>query len=137
MRCTGSLGCAPTESQYCARSELTSISEGSSLGWYTPMYSIARPSRFVRESATTMRYCGLRILPIRRSRIRTATVYSLLDLIEAGQTFGRRGDGAVSRSMVGRRAGVDRDGASVASRRSILLLRGHVRFKEACSLGRS
>src|SRR5512142_446158 len=80
MRCTGSLGCAPTESQYCARSELTSISEGSSLGWYTPMYSIARPSRLVRESATTMRYCGLRILPIRRSRIFTATVCSLLSL---------------------------------------------------------
>src|SRR5690349_19526792 len=39
-----------------------------------PTYSIARPSRLVRESATTMRYCGLRILPIRRSRIFTATV---------------------------------------------------------------
>src|ERR1700754_1088712 len=35
---------------------------------------MARPSRLVRESATTMRYCGLRILPIRRSRILTATV---------------------------------------------------------------
>src|SRR5262249_18484180 len=43
------------------------------------MYSIARPSRLVRASATTMRYCGLRIFPIRRSRIRTATVCSLLD----------------------------------------------------------
>src|SRR3954452_1712189 len=40
-----------------------------------PTYSIARPSRLVRESATTMRYCGLRILPIRRSRILTATVF--------------------------------------------------------------
>src|SRR3954471_15371201 len=39
-----------------------------------PTYSMARPSRLVRESATTMRYCGLRILPIRRSRILTATV---------------------------------------------------------------
>src|SRR4051812_23742528 len=36
---------------------------------------MARPSRLVRESATTMRYCGLRILPIRRSRILTATVF--------------------------------------------------------------
>ena len=52
--------------------------DGSSFGWYSPMNSIARPSRLVRESATTMRYCGLRILPIRRSRIFTATVYSLL-----------------------------------------------------------
>src|ERR687889_1712936 len=43
-----------------------------------PTYSMARPSRLVRESATTMRYCGLRILPIRRSRIFTATGFSLL-----------------------------------------------------------
>src|SRR5918911_4491474 len=40
-----------------------------------PTYSMARPSRLVRESATTMRYCGLRIFPIRRSRIFTATVF--------------------------------------------------------------
>jgi hypothetical protein len=32
MRCTASLGWAPTESQYCTRSDLTSISEGSSFG---------------------------------------------------------------------------------------------------------
>ena len=35
--------------------ELTSISDGSFLGWYLPISSIARPSRWVRESATTMR----------------------------------------------------------------------------------
>ena len=29
---TGSVGCAPTESQCCARSEFTSMSEGSALG---------------------------------------------------------------------------------------------------------
>jgi len=32
MRWTASLGCAPTESQYWARSELMSISDGSLLG---------------------------------------------------------------------------------------------------------
>ncbi len=52
---TGSVGCAPTESQYCARSESTSMSEGSWVGWYLPISSIARPLRLVRESATTMR----------------------------------------------------------------------------------
>ena len=52
---TCSDGCAPTPSQYCARSELTSIREGSSVGWYLPISSMARPSRLVRESATTMR----------------------------------------------------------------------------------
>jgi hypothetical protein len=31
------------------------MSEGSSVGWYLPISSIARPSRLVRESATTMR----------------------------------------------------------------------------------
>src|SRR5256886_14121182 len=55
------------------------------------MYSMARPSRLVRESATTMRYCGLRILPIRRSRIFTATVCSLLSLIDAERSGRRRG----------------------------------------------
>ena len=29
--------------------------EGSSVGWYLPISSMARPSRLVRESATTMR----------------------------------------------------------------------------------
>src|SRR5690606_5157976 len=52
---TCSVGCAPTESQYCARSESTSMNEGSSVGWYLPISSITRPSRLVRESATTMR----------------------------------------------------------------------------------
>ena len=52
---TASDGCAPTESQYCARSESTSMTDGSFLGWYLPISSIARPSRLVRESATTMR----------------------------------------------------------------------------------
>ncbi len=33
MRCTGSDGWAPTESQYCTRSDLTSITEGCSFGW--------------------------------------------------------------------------------------------------------
>ena len=49
------LGCAPTLSQYCARSDLTSMNEGSSVGWYLPISSMTRPSRLVRESATTMR----------------------------------------------------------------------------------
>src|SRR3954451_20178544 len=52
---TGSVGWAPTPSQYCARSESTSMKEGSSFGWYLPIVSITRPSRLVRESATTMR----------------------------------------------------------------------------------
>ena len=53
--CTDSVGCAPTESQYCARSELTSMTLGSAFGWYSPMFSMARPLRRVRASATTMR----------------------------------------------------------------------------------
>src|SRR5665647_1699679 len=52
---TCSLGWAPTPSQYWARAESTSIREGSSVGWYLPISSITRPSRLVRESATTMR----------------------------------------------------------------------------------
>ena len=55
---TCSVGCAPTESQYCARSESISMRLGSSLGWYLPISSIARPSRFVRLSMTTTRYWG-------------------------------------------------------------------------------
>ncbi len=51
---TGSVGCAPTDSQCCARSELTSMNEGSAFGWYLPISSIARPSRLVRASATTI-----------------------------------------------------------------------------------
>src|SRR5690606_41675371 len=66
-------GCAPTPSQYCARSETTSMKDGSSLGWYLPISSMTRPSRFLRESTTTMRYCGTRILPRRFKRILTAT----------------------------------------------------------------
>src|SRR5271165_7319154 len=42
------------------------------------MISIARPSRRVRESATAMRYCGLRILPSRLSLIFTDIVERLL-----------------------------------------------------------
>src|SRR6476661_4915599 len=52
---TCSVGCAPTESQYCARSELMSISDGCSVGWYLPISSIAWPSRLARESMTTTR----------------------------------------------------------------------------------
>lgn len=52
---TGSVGWAPTDSQYWARSELTSMREGFCTGWYRPISSMARPSRRVRESATTMR----------------------------------------------------------------------------------
>ncbi len=52
---TGSVGWAPTPSQYWARSELTSMKLGSSFGWYLPIVSITRPSRFVRASATTIR----------------------------------------------------------------------------------
>ena len=50
-----SVGWAPTESQYWARSESTSMNEGFSVGWYLPISSIKRPSRLVRESAPTMR----------------------------------------------------------------------------------
>src|SRR5882757_9592536 len=42
------------------------------------MTSIARPSRRVRESATAMRYCGLRIFPSRVSLIFTAMVKQFL-----------------------------------------------------------
>src|SRR6185436_15249546 len=52
---TCSVGCAPTPSQYSARSELISMSEGSWVGWYLPISSIARPSRLVRESMMTTR----------------------------------------------------------------------------------
>ena len=52
---TGSVAWAPTPSQYCARSESTSMMLGSSLGWYLPMVSMARPLRRVRASATTIR----------------------------------------------------------------------------------
>ncbi len=52
---TGSVGCAPTESQCCTRSEFTSMNEGSAFGWYLPISSMARPSRLVRASATTIR----------------------------------------------------------------------------------
>ncbi len=70
---TASVGWAPTPSQYCARSVTTSMYDGSSLGWYLPISSITLPSRFLRESTTTMRYCGTRILPRRFKRILTAT----------------------------------------------------------------
>ena len=49
------------------------MSEGFSFGWYRPISSIARPSRLVRLSAMTIRYCGLRIMPSRLSLILTAT----------------------------------------------------------------
>ena len=55
MRSTGSVACAPTPSQYAARSPSTSMKEGFSLGWYLPIVSMTRPSRLVRASATTMR----------------------------------------------------------------------------------
>jgi len=53
--CTGSVGCAPTPSQYWARSESISIRLGSFFGWYLPIVSIARPLRRLRASATTTR----------------------------------------------------------------------------------
>src|SRR5690606_30001726 len=52
---TCSVGCAPTDSQYGARSESISMNEGCSVGWYLPISSITRPSRLVLESATTTR----------------------------------------------------------------------------------
>ena len=55
MAATASVGCAPTPSQYCARSLFTSMNEGSSFGWYLPIVSIDRPSRLVRLSLTTTR----------------------------------------------------------------------------------
>src|ERR1700744_4928222 len=45
------------------------------------MISMARPSRRVRESATAMRYWGLRILPSLVSLIFTAMVERLLLLV--------------------------------------------------------
>jgi hypothetical protein len=36
-RWTDSVGCAPTDSQYCARSESIWMSDGSSFGWYLPI----------------------------------------------------------------------------------------------------
>src|SRR5450759_2513434 len=52
---TCSVGCAPTPSQYCTRSESISMIEGSWVGWYLPISSIARPSRLVREFMMTTR----------------------------------------------------------------------------------
>src|SRR5450631_2568156 len=52
---TCSVGCAPTPSQYCTRSELISMIDGSWVGWYLPISSIARPSRLVREFMMTTR----------------------------------------------------------------------------------
>ena len=34
---------------------LVAMTDGSALGWYSPIVSMARPSRLVRASATTMR----------------------------------------------------------------------------------
>src|SRR6201992_2548056 len=54
------------------------------------MTSIARPSRRVRESATAMRYCGLRIFPSRGSLIFTAMVKQFSYGCHAAiQRFGR------------------------------------------------
>src|SRR4051794_3188442 len=47
--------------------------DGSSFGWYLPISSMTLPSRFLRESTTTMRYCGTRTLPRRFKRILTDT----------------------------------------------------------------
>jgi hypothetical protein len=41
-------GWAPTRSQWRARSSSISINEGSSSGWYLPMFSMKRPSRGLR-----------------------------------------------------------------------------------------
>jgi len=49
------VGWAPTPSQYCARSDWISMNDGSSVGWYFPISSMARPSRLARESMTTTR----------------------------------------------------------------------------------
>src|SRR5699024_521845 len=70
---TASEGCAPTDSQYCTRSELSLMRLGCSLGWYLPISSIALPSRWFRGSATLTRYWGVRIFPIRLSFSLTAT----------------------------------------------------------------
>jgi hypothetical protein len=52
---TASVGWAPLVSQCWARSESISMTDGSAVGWYLPISSIARPSRLVRESMTTTR----------------------------------------------------------------------------------
>src|SRR5882757_8624389 len=75
---TASVGWAPTPSQYSARSELISMTLGSSFGWFRPRTSMERPSRRLRASATAMRYWGLRILPKRASLILTAMVLRFL-----------------------------------------------------------
>ena len=46
---------AEKKDEAAAESESTSMREGFCTGWYRPISSIARPSRRVRESATTMR----------------------------------------------------------------------------------
>src|SRR5699024_1106930 len=78
----------PTPSQYRARSPLMSMSEGSSVGWYLPISSITRPSRLVRESATTTRKYGARILPKRLRRILTATVVDTPELVRGDPARG-------------------------------------------------
>src|SRR5690606_19801425 len=55
MARTASVGWAPTPSQYATRSLAASITDGLYVGWYLPISSMARPSRRVRASATTMR----------------------------------------------------------------------------------
>src|SRR5215210_6746551 len=59
-------------SQCRARSASISISEGSSSGWYFPMFSMKRPSRALRWSVTTTRKNGRFVAPIRRNLILVA-----------------------------------------------------------------
>src|SRR5262249_44260114 len=66
--CTGSVGCAPLESQRFTRSSLRLIVDGSLRGSYVPISSIKRPLRGDRESAATTRYVGCFVLPIRIRR---------------------------------------------------------------------
>src|SRR5699024_5515185 len=70
---TGSVGWAPTPSQYCARSDCTSIMLGCCFGSYLPIVSMALPPRRVCASATITRQKGSRISTRRCSLILTAT----------------------------------------------------------------
>src|SRR4051794_40794795 len=75
--------------------------DGFSLGWYLPISSITLPSRFLRESTTTMRYCGTRTLPRRFKRILTATVVVSPQSSCVGEVSGSRVGKAPGRNLDG------------------------------------
>src|SRR2546428_6252512 len=72
------LGCAPLLIQCLARSRFTVKLFSAFFGLYVPMFSMNRPSRGLRPSATTIRYTGTFFVPTRRNRILTGTVVTPL-----------------------------------------------------------